>query len=99
MLIFMKNYCTFQLKYQRNLLHNSTEGNTELLFTNLSLRAGRKSTIITTNFSFDRWSEVFHDPVLTAAMVDRLTHKAYLVNMNGASYRTKETQKWMKNKK
>jgi DNA replication protein DnaC len=68
----------------------------ELLFTNLSLRAGRKSTIITTNFSFDRWSEIFHDPVLTAAMVDRLTHKAYLVNMSGPSYRTKETQEWMK---
>jgi DNA replication protein DnaC len=70
----------------------------ELLFTNLSLRAGRKSTIITTNFSFDRWSEIFHDPVLTAAMVDRLTHKAHLVNMNGPSYRTKETQNWMRRK-
>ncbi len=67
----------------------------ELLFTHLSLRAGRKSTIITTNLSFDRWSEIFGDPVLTAAMVDRLTHKAYLVNMNGNSYRVKETKKWM----
>ena len=51
----------------------------ELLFTHLSLRAGRKSTIITTNLSFDRWNEIFRDPVLTAAMVDRLTHKAFLV--------------------
>jgi len=48
----------------------------EMLFSHLSLRAGRKSTIITTNLSFDRWSEIFGDPVLTAAMVDRLTHKA-----------------------
>ena len=63
----------------------------ELLFTHLSLRAGRKSTIITTNLSFERWSEVFVDPVLTAAMVDRLTHKAFLVNMNGNSFRIKET--------
>ena len=69
----------------------------ELLFTHLSLRAGRKSTIITTNLSFDRWSEIFGDPVLTAAMVDRLTHKAYLVNMNGDSYRVKETKEWVKN--
>lgn len=67
----------------------------ELLFTHLSLRAGRKSTIITTNLSFDRWSEIFRDPVLTAAMVDRLTHKAYLVNMNGESYRVKETKEWI----
>ena len=68
----------------------------ELLFTHLSLRAGRKSTIITTNLSFERWNEIFGDPVLTAAMVDRLTHKAHLVNMNGNSYRVKETKEWMK---
>ncbi len=55
----------------------------ELLFSHLSLRAGRKATIITTNLSFDRWQELFGDPVLTAAMVDRLTHKASIVNMNG----------------
>lgn len=67
----------------------------ELLFTNLSLRAGRKSTIITTNLSFDRWDEIFQDPVMTAAMIDRLTHKAYIVNMNGSSYRLKETQQWI----
>ena len=67
----------------------------ELLFSHLSLRAGRKSTIITTNLSFERWSEIFGDPVLTAAMVDRLTHKAYVINMNGTSYRAKETKKWL----
>ena len=68
----------------------------ELLFTNLSLRAGRKSTIITTNLSFDRWDEIFLDPVITAAMIDRLTHKSYMVNMNGPSYRMKETKEWIK---
>ena len=67
----------------------------EMLFSHLSLRAGRKSTIITTNLSFDRWSEIFGDPVLTAAMVDRLTHKAHIINMNGMSYRAKETKKWL----
>lgn len=67
----------------------------ELLFNHLSLRIGRKSTIITTNLGFDRWSEIFGDPVLTAALVDRITHKAYLVNMNGDSYRLKETKKMM----
>ena len=43
----------------------------ELLFTHISLRAGQKSTIITTNLSFDRWGEIFGDPVMTAAMTDR----------------------------
>jgi DNA replication protein DnaC len=67
----------------------------ELLFTYLSLRAGRKSTIITTNLSFERWDEIFKDPVMTAAMIDRLTHKSYIVNMNGNSYRLKETKQWL----
>jgi len=68
----------------------------ELLFTYLSLRAGRKSTIITTNLSFERWDEIFIDSVMTAAMIDRLTHKSYMINMNGPSYRLKETKKWLK---
>jgi len=69
----------------------------ELLFSLLSLRSERRSTIITTNLVFDRWQELFGDPVLTAALVDRLTHKAWIVNMNGQSYRASETEKWMKN--
>lgn len=66
----------------------------ELLFTYLSLRAGRKSTIITTNLSFERWDEIFKDPVMTAAMIDRLTHKSYMLNMNGNSHRLKEAKQW-----
>ncbi len=68
----------------------------ELLFTHLSLRAERKSTIITTNLTFDRWNEIFKDTIMTNAMIDRLTHKSYVVNMNGNSYRLKETEEWLK---
>jgi len=67
----------------------------ELLFTHLSLRAGRKSTIITTNLSFERWDEIFQDPVMTAAMIDRLTHQSFMVNRHGNSYRMKETREWL----
>jgi len=67
----------------------------ELLFTNLSLRAGSKSTIITTNLSFERLNEIFLDSVMTAAILDRLTHKSYMLNMNGNSYRLKETMEWL----
>lgn len=67
----------------------------ELLFTHLSLRAGRKSTIITSNLPFVKWQDIFHDPVLTAALTDRLTHKSHVLNMNGPSFRMKETQEWM----
>lgn len=66
----------------------------ELLFNHLSLRADSKSTIITTNLAFDRWGEVIRDKVLVAALVDRLTYKAHLVNMSGKSYRVKETFKF-----
>lgn len=66
----------------------------EMLFNHLSLRTGIKSTIITSNLSFEKWNDIFgKDTVLTAALLDRLTHKAYLVNMNGQSYRMKETKK------
>ncbi len=33
--------------------------------------------------SFDRWEEIFSDTVMTAAIIDRITHKSYLLNMNG----------------
>lgn len=68
----------------------------ELLFTHLSLRAERKSTIITTNLSFEKWEDIFKDPVMTTAIIDRITHKAIAINMNGNSYRLKETQDWLK---
>ena len=69
----------------------------ELLFNHLSLRAGKKSTIITTNLAFNQWNEIIKDKVLVAAMVDRLTHKAFIINMTGDSYRLKETKKIMAN--
>lgn len=63
----------------------------DLLFSNLSLRTASKSTIITSNLTFDRWDEVFGDAAITSAMVDRLTYKAILIDMEGDSYRLQET--------
>ena len=48
--------------------------------------------------AFNRWNEIIEDKVLVASMVDRLTHKAFLINMSGQSYRLKETQKIIQNK-
>ena len=67
------------------------------MFTHLSLRAGRKATMITSNLPFTRWNEIFHDQVLTAALTDRLTHKSHVLNMNGPSFRMRETEEWLKN--
>lgn len=63
----------------------------DLLFSNLSLRASQKSTIITSNLTFERWDEIFGDPAITSAIVDRLTYKAILIDMEGDSYRYRET--------
>ena len=68
----------------------------ELLFNMISTRTGSRSIIITTNLPFTRWEEVIKDKVLCSALVDRLCHKARLVNMTGQSYRVKETQKMLK---
>lgn len=63
----------------------------DLLFSSLSLRAMNKSTIITSNLTFNRWDEVFGDAAITSAIVDRLTYKAILIDMEGESYRYRET--------
>jgi DNA replication protein DnaC len=65
----------------------------ELLFQFFSLRYERGSFIVTTNLNFDRWTEVFGDAQLTAALLDRLTHKAVIITTNGESYRFRESLK------
>jgi DNA replication protein DnaC len=63
----------------------------ELLFKLIAERTERASIIISTNLEFSRWTELFDDPMLTAALV-RLTYKARILNMNGESYRFKHRQ-------
>lgn len=65
----------------------------ELLFQVLAERHERGSVIITTNLGFADWTQVFGDATLTAALLDRLTHKAHIINCNWESYRLKETLK------
>ena len=67
-----------------------TRAQAELLFQVLSERNERGSVIITTNLEFSRWTEMFPDTMMTAALVDRLTHHAHILNMNGESYRLKD---------
>jgi DNA replication protein DnaC len=71
------------------------DGN-EILFNLLSARNDTGSIIITTNLVFERWVEVFKDPVLTGALVDRLAHRSYVLDMSGESYRIRETMDWLK---
>lgn len=63
----------------------------ELLFQYCSSRYERGSIVITTNLEFAKWTEVFGDEQMTAALLDRLTHRAHILNMNGDSYRFKQS--------
>mmetsp|Transcript_21141 Transcript_21141/g.9698 ORF Transcript_21141/g.9698 Transcript_21141/m.9698 type:complete len:252 (+) Transcript_21141:1673-2428(+) len=62
----------------------------ELLFQVLAERHERKSVIITTNKGFGSWTEIFGDPSLTAALLDRVTHRAKVINCSWQSYRLTE---------
>ena len=70
----------------------SREGS-ELLFQVLAERQEKGSVIITTNLGFADWTQVFGEPVMTAALLDRLTHKAHIVNCQWESYRLKQSLK------
>jgi len=70
----------------------SKEG-AELIFQVLAERHERGSLIITTNLGFADWTKIFGDPIMTAALLDRLTHRAHIINCTWESYRLKETLK------
>ena len=61
-----------------------------MLFQLINKRYEKTSTIITTNMAFGKWAEVFGDPLLANAILDRLLHHSHVFNINGKSYRTKD---------
>ena len=65
----------------------------ELLFETLSQRYERGSTIITSNLPFQEWTEVLGSERLTGALLDRLTHHVHILEMNGDSYRLKQSRR------
>ena len=65
----------------------------ELLFAVISQRYERGSIIITSNLPFDEWTEVFGSERLTGATLDRLTHHVHILEMNGESYRPRQSRK------
>lgn len=76
-----------------------TRQQSELLFHVLSERNERGSVVITTNLEFSRWTEIFPDTMMTAALIDRLTHRAHILDMNGPSYRLDQRIKKQKSRK
>jgi DNA replication protein DnaC len=63
-------------------------------FNVVAQRYERGSMILTSNLPFTQWASTFaDDPTLTAAMLDRLLHHAYIMQITGESYRLKDKRK------
>jgi len=72
----------------------------EMLFNLISSRNGKGSIIVTSNLTFDRWEEVFKDPTLTGALIDRLAHKAHILDISrDKGGRFEETIAWLEDSK
>ena len=61
-----------------------------LFFQFICYRYEQSSTIMTSNKSFGEWEEIFGDPVIATAILDRLLHHCHVINIKGNSYRLKE---------
>jgi DNA replication protein DnaC len=70
----------------------------ELLFQVFADRYERRSLLITSNLPFGEWGQVFQGERMTAALLDRLTHRCHIFEMNGESYRFRESMKAKKDK-
>lgn len=64
-----------------------TRDDSKLFFQLIDRRYERNSTIVTTNISFSQWVDIFGDPLIAGAIVDRLLHHATVVTIKGKSYR------------
>ena len=63
----------------------------ELLFKVISDRSEKGSTIVTTNLPFSKWTDLFENTTMVAALIDRLTFRSHVLDMNGESYRLKSS--------
>lgn len=63
----------------------------QLLFQFCSESYLRRSLLLTTNLTFDRWGELMADPLLGAALIDRLTHHCHIIEFRGQSFRFRQS--------
>jgi len=70
-----------------------TKTGAQLLFEVISRAYEHHSLMVTSNLSFEEWTEVFGSERLTGALLDRLTHKCHILEANGESYRLRQAKK------
>lgn len=71
----------------------------ELLFQVFADRYERRSLLVTSNLAFSEWGQIFQGERMTAALLDRLTHRCHIFEMNSESFRFRESMKNKKSKK
>lgn len=76
-----------------------SRGGVELLFRVFADRYERASMLVTSNLPFSEWNQIFQGERMTAALLDRLTHHCDIFEMNGESYRFRESMKAKKSRK
>jgi DNA replication protein DnaC len=76
-----------------------SRGGVELLFRVFADRYERGSLLVTSNLPFSEWNQIFQGERMTAALLDRLTHHCHIFEMNGESYRFRESMKAKKGRK
>lgn len=87
----IKWFCRYKLLIIDELGYQKMDTDSANLFFNLiAKRYEKSSTIITTNSPFSKWADIFQEPVLTNALLDRLLHHCSVLNINGPSYRLKD---------
>ena len=87
---YLKNWNKYDLVILDELGYIPLGEGGKLLFQFISQRYERGSLIITSNLEFSRWIEVFGDPALTTALLDRLTHHSHILVFEGESHRFRE---------
>ena len=76
-----------------------SRGGVELLFRVFGDRYERASMLVTSNLPFSEWNQIFQGERMTAALLDRLTHHCHIFEMNGESYRFRESMKSKRSRK
>jgi len=84
----LKKYCGYRLLIIDELgFLPITKDDSKLFFQLIDRRYEKSSTIVTTNINFSQWDEVFGDPMIANAIIDRLLHHATIITIKGKSFR------------
>ena len=88
------DYTAVQSRNKPSSLHAAIpQAGAELLFQVFADRYERDCLLITSNLAFGDWGQIFQGERMTAALLDRLTHRCHIFEMNGESYRFRESLK------